>query len=174
MVIDEADKLFETGSNYEDQLNLILKNCSITKQVALFSATINNQLSHFIKTGIRDYKTIMLDEEGKIPEKLKIHMIFCRPDEKKYGLLAILKAVINKNQSTLVFAPTKTHCEMLQEFLTFWDIQSCTVFGNMDQEARNINIDKFRKNKCNLLIVTDVAARGLDIPFLVKLILILG
>lgn len=166
LVFDEADKLFETG--YEDQINYILKSCNPNRQVLLFSATITNQLSHFIKTGIRDYKLIMLDEESKIPEKLKIHMLYCRTEEKKLGLLTLLRYVVDPKESTLVFAPTKQHCEMLQEYLNLNNIESVIVYGQMDQEARTINIDRFRKKKVNLLIVTDVAARGIDIPFLVK------
>ena len=167
LVFDEADKLFESG--YEDQINFILKSCNITRQVLLFSATLTNQLSNFIKTGIRDYKLIMLDEESRIPEKLKIHMLYCRTDEKRFALLTLLRFVIDKNESTLVFSPTKQHCEMLSEFLNCHDIRSVTIYGQMDQESRTINIDKFRKKKVNILIVTDLAARGLDIPSLVNI-----
>jgi ATP-dependent RNA helicase DDX54/DBP10 len=166
LVFDEADKLFETG--YEEQINYILKSCNPVRQVLLFSATITNQLSNFIKTGIRDYKLIMLDEESRIPEKLKIHMLYCRTEEKRFALLTLLRYVIDPSESTLVFAPTKQHCEMLQEFLHLNGLKSVIIYGQMDQEARTINIDKFRKKKVNILVVTDVAARGLDIPFLVR------
>ena len=166
LVFDEADKLFESG--YEEQINYILKNCNVNRQVLLYSATITNQLSNFIKTGIRDYKLVMLDEESKIPDKLKIHMIYCRTEEKRLALLTLMRYVIDKNESTLVFAPTKQHCEMLQEFLNIHSIKCNIIYGQMDQEARTINIDKFRKKAVNLLIVTDVAARGLDIPYLVN------
>jgi ATP-dependent RNA helicase DDX54/DBP10 len=164
LAIDEADKLFEL--NFEEQLNHILRSCPPSRQVLLFSATIPQQLAQFMKTGIREYKFIALDEESKIPDKLKIHMITCRSEEKKYYLLAILQEIINPNESTMIFVPTKYHCEFLNEFLKFWGIQTLFIYGQMDMELRTKNLERFRTRKCNICIVTDVAARGLDIPFL--------
>jgi ATP-dependent RNA helicase DDX54/DBP10 len=164
LAIDEADKLFEL--NFEEQLNFILRSCPPSRQVLLFSATIPQQLAQFMKTGIREYKFINLDEESKIPDKMKIHMITSRSEDKKYCLLAILKHIIKKHESTMVFVPTKYHCEFLNEFLKFWGLQTLFIYGQMDMELRTRNLDKFRNKQCNICIVTDVAARGIDIPFL--------
>ena len=167
LVIDEVDKIFEL--NFEQQIKIILKNCSPSKQVLLFSATIPQQLANFMKIGMREYKLIDIPEESKIPEKLKINLIYTRTDDKKYALVALLKAkkIIDiNNQLTLIFVSTKYHCEYLHEFLKFWDIKTSYIFGQMDQELRNNNLLKFRKRMINTLIVTDVAARGLDIPML--------
>src|SRR5690606_17668874 len=101
-----------------------------------FSATIPQQLAQFMKTGIREYKFINLDEESKIPEKLKIHMITSRSEDKKYVLLAILKKIINRNESTMIFVPTKYHCEFLNEFLKYWGIYTLYIYGQMDMELR--------------------------------------
>jgi ATP-dependent RNA helicase DDX54/DBP10 len=165
LTIDEADKLFEL--NFEEQLTFILRSCPPSRQVLLFSATIPQQLAQFMKIGIREYKFIGLDEESKIPEKLKIHMIKCRSEDKKYCLLAMLKRVIDtRRESTMVFVPTKYHCEFLNEFLKFWGLQTLFIYGQMDMELRTKNLEKFKNGQCKICIVTDVAARGLDIPFL--------
>lgn len=66
----------------------------------------------------------------------------------------------------MIFVPTKYHCEFLHEFLKFWNIPTLFIFGQMDQQLRDDNLEKFKKRKVNFLIVTDVAARGLDIPAL--------
>jgi len=119
-----------------------------------------------MKLGIKEYKLIALDEESKIPETLKFHMICSRNDEKLYALLVLLNNIIRKDELTLLFTPTKFHCEYLYEFLKLFEIQSIYIHGNMDQDLRTMNIDKFRRRKVKILIVTDLAARGLDIPLL--------
>lgn len=169
LVIDEVDKIFEL--NFEEQIKIILKNCPPSKQVLLFSATIPQQLANFMKIGIREYKLIDIAEESKIPEKLKINLIYTRSEDKKYALVALLKNNARKiidirNEQTLIFVATKYHCEYLHEFLKFWNINTLYIYGQMDQELRNNNLLKFRKKAVNTLIVTDVAARGLDIPML--------
>jgi ATP-dependent RNA helicase DDX54/DBP10 len=167
LAVDEADKIFEL--NFEEQLKLILKSCPPSRQVLLFSATIPQQLALFMKTGIREYKLINIDEENKIPDKLKIHLISTRTEEKKFALVSLLlkNSLIDlRNQSTMIFVATKYHCEFLNEFLKLWKIKTLFIYGQMDQDLRDQNLDKFRKKNVNVLIVTDVAARGLDIPLL--------
>jgi ATP-dependent RNA helicase DDX54/DBP10 len=169
LVIDEVDKIFEL--NFEEQIKVILKNCPPSKQVLMFSATIPLQLSNFMKVGMREYKLIDIPEESKIPEKLKINLIYSRTEDKKYALISLLKNQSKRvidiyNEQTLIFVATKYHCEYLHEFLKLWNIKTLYIYGQMDQELRNQNLLKFRKKNVNTLIVTDVAARGLDIPML--------
>lgn len=170
LAIDEADKIFEL--NFEEQVKAILKNCPMSRQVLLFSATIPQQLAQFMKTGIREYKLINIDEENKIPDKLKIHLIHSRSEEKKFALISLLtnNIIDTRRESTLIFVSTKYHCEYIHEFLKFWRINSSYIYGQMDQELRNKNLENFRKKYINILVVTDVAARGLDIPMLENVI----
>lgn len=164
LAIDEADKIFEL--NFEEQIRDVLRRCPPSRQVLLFSATIPQRLAQFMKTGIREYKLINIDEEHQIPDKLKIHIVQTRSEDKKFTLISLFKNVIKRDELTLVFVPTKYHCEYLHEFLKFWAIDTLYIFGQMDQELRNRNLEKFKKRKIMTLLVTDVAARGLDIPFL--------
>ena len=119
-----------------------------------------------MKLGIKEYKLVTLDEESKIPETLKFHMLCARHDDKLYTLLVLLNTIIKNDDLTLIFAPTKFHCEYIHEFLKLFDIETMYIHGNMDQDLRTLNIEKFRKRKVRLLVVTDLAARGLDIPML--------
>jgi len=119
-----------------------------------------------MKLGIKEYKLITLDEESKIPETLKFHMICSRNDEKIYALLTILNNIIKSDELTLLFTPTKYHCEYIYDFLKLFGVDSIYIHGSMEQDIRNMNIEKFRNRKVKLLIVTDLAARGLDIPML--------
>lgn len=119
-----------------------------------------------MKTGIREYKLLNIEEESRLPDRLKIHMTHSISNDKKYALVVILKQVIKQSQSTLVFVPTKYHCEFLHEFLKYWGINTLYIFGAMDQQLRDDNLEKFRRKRISILLVTDVAARGLDIPVL--------
>lgn len=169
LIIDEADKLIEQG--FEDQINQILKVTPNNKQVGLFSATIPEQLANFMKIGIKDYKLITLEDENKIPETLKLHMISCRSEDKNISLVTILKYSIDiNNESTLVFCPTKYHCEYLHLYLKCYGINTLMIYGNMDQSLRDNNFANFKNKRVNVLLVTDVAARGLDIPKLENVI----
>ena len=177
VIIDEADKMMEL--NFGENLKKIIKLCPNKAQIILLSATIQEKLAMFLKSGlIKEYKILNIDEENKIPEKLKIHIIYTRNDEKVFTLVSLFinnnnnnennnNSIINLNKElTICFVMTKYHCDYLQEFLKYYNIQSLIIYGSMSQEIRNKNLEDFKKGKIKLLIVTDVAARGLDIPFL--------
>ncbi|CAI5721677.1 unnamed protein product [Peronospora destructor] len=71
-----------------------------------------------------------------------------------------------KDDQTIVFAATRHHVEFLHALLAANQIEASCAYGDMDQASRKINLGKFRAKKTSLLIVTDVAARGIDIPLL--------
>ena len=73
-------------------------------------------------------------------------------------------------QSTVVFAATKHHVEYLSTLLKAWGYATSYVYGSLDQTARKMQVQDFRTGQTNILIVTDVAARGLDIPVLANVI----
>lgn len=70
--------------------------------------------------------------------------------------------------STIVFAATKHRVEYLASFLTAAGYATSYVYGSLDQTARKIQVQNFRSGLANILVVTDVAARGLDLPLLVS------
>ena len=168
IIIDEADKMMELSMG--EQLRKIIQNCPPQKQIILLSATIQDQLATFLKSGIiKEYKILSINEENKIPEKLKIHLIYTRKQDKLYTLISLLKtpSIINiEKQLTIIFVMTKYHCDYLQEILKYWNINSLVIYGSMEQDLRNSTLEDFKKGRKRILIVTDVAARGIDIPLL--------
>ncbi|KAL2612800.1 hypothetical protein R1flu_024492 [Riccia fluitans] len=163
-VFDEADRLFEMG--FADQLRQILTHMSETRQTLLFSATLPRLLADFAKAGLRDPHVVRLDIETKISPDLKLVIFTVRNDEKPAALVYIVRELIPANQQTIIFVSTKHHVEFLHELFKSEGIELSVIYGAMDQAARNIHIAKFRARKTMLLLVTDVAARGLDIPLL--------
>uniref|UniRef100_A0A336K2U4 RNA helicase n=1 Tax=Culicoides sonorensis TaxID=179676 RepID=A0A336K2U4_CULSO len=164
VVFDEADRLFEMG--FGEQLNETLKRLPEGRQTVLFSATLPKLLADFAKAGLSDPVLLRLDVESKLPDTLELKYIFCRPDERYATLLALLRYVIPKNAQTVVFAGTQHHVEVISYILTRAGISNSIVYSSLDASARKINTAKFVQKQVSVLVVTDVAARGIDIPSL--------
>ncbi|GLD92857.1 hypothetical protein PINS_up001436 [Pythium insidiosum] len=164
VVFDEADRIFEMG--FAEQLQEILKNMPASRQTLLFSATLPKALVQFARAGLNEPELIRLDVENKISENLKMTFFTVRSGDKPALFLYMVRELIPADDQTIVFAATRHHVEFLHELLAANHIDSSLVYGDMDQASRKINIGKFRAKKTNLLIVTDVAARGIDIPLL--------
>ncbi|XP_003698353.1 ATP-dependent RNA helicase DDX54 [Apis florea] len=164
VVFDEADRLFEMG--FGEQINEIINRLPESRQTLLFSATLPKLLVDFAKIGLNDPVLLRLDVENKIPEQLTLSFIICRPEQKLAILLCLLKNVIKNNTQTVIFAATMHHVEYIHQILEKAGISNTYIYSNLDASARKINAAKFQTNKVHVLIVTDVAARGLDIPHL--------
>ncbi|XP_074587245.1 DEAD-box ATP-dependent RNA helicase 29 [Curcuma longa] len=164
VVFDEADSLF--GMGFAEQLHKILLQLSETRQTLLFSATMPSVLAEFAKAGLRDPELVRLDLDTKISPDLKMVFFTMRHEEKLAALLYLVREQISSDQQTLIFVSTKHHVEFLNILFREEGIEPSVSYGDMDQDARKIHISRFRARKTMILIVTDVAARGLDIPLL--------
>ncbi|KAF8973242.1 P-loop containing nucleoside triphosphate hydrolase protein [Flammula alnicola] len=197
VVFDEADRLFEMG--FEVALNEILQRLPSSRQTILFSATLPKSLVEFAKAGLQDPKLVRLDAESKISSDLKMAFFSVKQAEKDACLLSLLRDVIgvpfgSKNaevdqnvtdkkkkgkskfeqftapHQTLIFAATKHHVEYLLALLTAAGYAVSHIYGSLDQAARTFQMDQFRRGITSVLVVTDVAARGIDIPVLENVI----
>ncbi|KAM0905990.1 hypothetical protein ACQ4PT_016989 [Festuca glaucescens] len=164
VVFDEADSLFSLG--FAEQLHKILHKLSDTRQTLLFSATMPQALAEFAKAGLRDPQVIRLDLDKKISPDLKLVFFTLRQEEKLAALLYLVRERISSEEQTMIFVSTKYHVEFLSILFREEGLATSLSYGAMDQEARTEHIAKFRARKTMVLIVTDVAARGLDIPLL--------
>lgn len=164
LVFDEADRLFEMG--FAEQLHEIMKSMPSSRQTLLFSATMPRLLAEFARAGLRDPELVRLDADTKLSPDLALAFFTVRQDDKPGALLFLLTEVVLPGQPTIVFASTRHHVDFLAGLLQREGVSVASVHGNMDQSARKINIAKFRAGKASVLVVTDVAARGLDIPLL--------
>ncbi|XP_020259077.1 DEAD-box ATP-dependent RNA helicase 29-like isoform X3 [Asparagus officinalis] len=162
VVFDEADSLF--GMGFAEQLHKILLQLSETRQTLLFSATLPKALAEFAKAGLRDPEPVYLNE-GISPD-LSLAFLTVRPEEKIAALLYLVREQIGLDQQTLIFVATKHHVEFLNVLFREENIEPSISYGEMDPDARKINVLRFRARKTMLLIVTDIAARGIDIPLL--------
>lgn len=164
VVLDEADRLLEMG--FADQLKQIMNSVADVRQTLLFSATLPSALAEFVRVGLREPEVVRLDAEMKISSDLRMSFVLMRSDEKVAALLYMLREVIPKRQQTVVFASTRHHVEWLQNVLEFEGVKVSSIYGSMDMMARKMALGRFRAKKADVLVVTDVAARGIDIPLL--------
>ena len=164
VVFDEADRLFEMG--FKEQLTEILSRLPGQRQTLLFSATLPQQIVDFTKAGLNDPVLIRLDTESKLSENLRNVFISCRNEEKTAVLLYLIKYKISISQLTVVFIETRHHVEYLKEVLQNSEIECSDLYSSMDMEARKLNVQNFQQRRVKVLLVTDVAARGVDIPLL--------
>ncbi|KAK3043671.1 hypothetical protein RJ639_000087 [Escallonia herrerae] len=164
VVFDEADCLFSMG--FAEQLHQILTQLSENRQTLLFSATLPSALAEFAKAGLRDPQLVRLDLETKISPDLKLTFFTLRQEEKHAAFLYLIREHISADQQSLIFVSTKYHVEFLNHLCKEEGIETSVCYGDMDQDARKIHTSRFRARKTMLLIVTDVAARGIDIPLL--------
>ncbi|KAM4635601.1 ATP-dependent RNA helicase DDX54 [Polymixia lowei] len=164
VVFDEADRLFEMG--FAEQLQEIIRRLPDTRQTVLFSATLPKLLVEFARAGLTEPVLIRLDVDSKLSELLKLSFFHLRTDDKPALLLHLLRNVVRPQEQTVVFVATKHHVEYLKELLSLEGVECAYIYSALDQTARKINIGKFVHRKAMVLLVTDVAARGIDIPML--------
>ncbi|XP_071476984.1 ATP-dependent RNA helicase DDX54-like [Diadema antillarum] len=164
VVFDEADRLFEMG--FAEQLNEILSRLPDSRQTLLFSATLPKSLVEFASAGLSEPTLVRLDVESKISDQLKNIYLYTRSNDKTAVLLHLLREVIDPSQLTVVFLATRHHVQYVKELLDMAGISCTYIYSALDQAARKINVAKFANKKTRILLVTDIAARGIDIPML--------
>ena len=123
-------------------------------------------LVDFAKAGLSDPCLVRLDVDTKVPDTLLNLFFKCRGEGKSSALIQLLRNVIHKDDQTIVFCDTRHRVEYLHVLLEKAGIESTYIYSHLDPTARKINAAKFQSKKVKVLIVTDLAARGIDIPLL--------
>ena len=162
LILDEADRMFELG--FSEQISQILKACPSGRQTLLFSATLPSQLVSFAKFGLQNPDFIRLDSECTLSDQLELYMAFTRAEAKPAALISILRSLFGK-QKTIVFVATRHHVDFLGSLVEKANVaRVATIYGSLEQTVRTSALNRFRSGDATVLIVTDVAARGIDIP----------
>jgi ATP-dependent RNA helicase DDX54/DBP10 len=162
VVFDEADQLFEMG--LFDQVMELVKALPESRQTLLISATLPQALVEFSKVGLHNPSVIRLDVENSLSELLNLSFIVVRQEEKVAMLMHILRNQIPKTEQAIIFASTKYHVEYLYKLARTARLPSTFLYGEMDAFGRKNNLAKFSSGNIRFCFVTDVAARGIDIP----------
>ncbi len=162
VVLDEADEMLDMG--FAEDLEAILDATPKERQTALFSATLPPRIAAIAAKHLRNPITIRIDREpvaaGKSARVRQIAYIV--PRAHKMAALGRVLDIEHPN-SAIVFCRTRTEVDELSETLNARGYRAESLHGGLSQEQRDRVMKKFRANKADLLIATDVAARGLDV-----------
>lgn len=158
VVLDEFDKLLEMG--FESEIAEIFEVFDGKPQLILSSATVVDHLPKFLR--ICEYKTI--DWTDYSETKLKLHLIRTAQDMKAATLMQLLEQF--NQEPALVFCNHREAVDRLSLILKKQNFEHGIFYGDLEQIDREKSLIKFRSGAHNVLIATDLAARGLDIPLI--------
>ncbi len=162
LVLDEADRTLDMG--FRDEVTEIVSQCRTDRQTVLLSATLNHQGLGKISAEIqRSPKKIAIGTHRSAHENIQQDTILADDPVHKKQLCSWLLA--NESfQKSVVFTNTRVHAEELAVFLIKQGHKTACLHGEMLQDERKRVMTLFREGKVRVLVATDLAARGLDIP----------
>jgi ATP-dependent RNA helicase RhlE len=158
LVIDEADQLFDMG--FFPDIRRILKHVPKKRQTLLFSATMPSEIKRLAADILRNPKTIQIGNTA--PADTVSHTLYPVPQHLKTSLLLSLLGN-TPVRSVLVFARTKHRVKSLGKKLSNAGYRSASLQGNLSQKQRQASLDGFRSGNYQILVATDIAARGIDV-----------
>jgi len=158
LVLDEFDKALELG--FEEDMNLIISSLKNISQRFLTSATAMDNIPKFV--GLDNEKTINFLKLGEAKPNIQLKKVTTIPEEKLETLFKLICKIGNKR--TLIFCNHRDAVDRISELLREKGIDRETFHGGMEQDERERALLKFRNDSTRILITTDLASRGLDIP----------
>ena len=160
LVLDEADQMLDLG--FIHALRRIAGVLPAERQTMLFSATMPKQMNELAQSYLKNPKRIEVNPSGKAVDKITQSIHFIAKSEKTSLLVELLDK--HRDELALVFGRTKHGSEKLMKQLTARGFVAGSIHGNKSQGQRDRAITAFRAGEIKVLVATDVAARGLDIP----------
>lgn len=166
LVLDEADQMLDMGFIHD--LKKIAPRLATPRQTMLFSATMPKQLEELSRSYLSNPKRVQVAPPGKTADKIKQSVLFLDKPQKQKKLREILSDDLGG--LSLVFARTKRGAERLSKDLIADGYNAASIHGNKSQGQRDRAIKAFREGTVTVLVATDVAARGIDIPGVARVI----
>lgn len=172
LVLDEADRLLDLG--FQEEVTELIKACPIERQTLLFSATMNTKVDDLIKLSMkRPVRIRVSDKEGnggggrdlEVAPRLEQEFIRVRSGNEGVNREGMLLALLTRTFSsqTIVFFDTKAKAHRMMILCGLCGIKCAELHGNLTQGQRLEALEQFRKGEVDILLATDLAARGLDI-----------
>ncbi len=161
LILDEADRMLDMG--FGPTVDRLSSECRWRKQTLLFSATLEGK-------GVEGFTADLLKEPAEIDaepsrrERKKIAQWYHRADNMEHKLELLKKIIVEQAERSIIFLKTRERLAELRAELESAQIPCAWIQGEMPQDRRNNAIARFRDGTVNVLLATDVAARGIDLP----------
>ncbi|MFR7873462.1 DEAD/DEAH box helicase [Peptoniphilus sp. HMSC062D09] len=159
LVLDEADEMFDMG--FRDDMKTIIEKTNDDRKTLFFSATFDNEIKEFSKLYQTNPKKVIIEKKELTAEKIKQYYLELNRNMKTEILNRLI--LIHKPKKSIIFCNTKRMVENLEEEIAQKGYKVDSLHGDMRQSSRDNVMKKFRKGTIDVLIATDVAARGLDV-----------
>ncbi|MEK7167608.1 MAG: DEAD/DEAH box helicase, partial [Patescibacteria group bacterium] len=160
IVLDEADRMLDMG--FVNDMRYVMGLMPKQRQTLFFSATVNREIDKLVREFLNQPVTISV-KTGNTPRNIDQDVIRVRHEDEK---LIVLNEILSKPEfsKVLIFGRTKFGVEKLSSLLIRNGFKADAIHGNKNQNKRQLALNLFKSNKTTILVATDVAARGLDIP----------
>ncbi len=160
LVLDEADRMLDMG--FINDVRRIAKATHPARQTALFSATMPKEIEQLAATLMRDPVRVEVAPQGTTAAEIRQSVVMARTKQKRTVLAEMLAD--EKMRQVIVFARTKHGADRVTKDLARDGFEAAVIHGNKSQNARQRALNDFREGAVRILVATDIAARGIDVP----------
>lgn len=158
-ILDEADEMLRMG--FIEDIETIMAKLPAQKQIGLFSATMPHRIRQIANTYLHNPAAVEIRAETATVKSIEQRFLFAAGYQKPDALLRVL--AVEEYQGVIIFVRTKSSTEEVAELLQQQGLRAMAIHGDITQALRERVISQFRQGAIDILVATDVAARGLDV-----------